>query len=28
MMDDEEQIGAEREAILRKAKLLDDIVNF
>ena len=28
MMDDEEQIGAEREAILRRAKLLDDIVNF
>jgi dTDP-3,4-didehydro-2,6-dideoxy-alpha-D-glucose 3-reductase len=28
MMDDKEKIAAEREAILRRAKLLDDIVSF
>ena len=28
MMDDEEKIALEREAILRRAKLLNDIVNF
>ena len=28
MMDDEEKIALERNAILRRAKLLNDIVNF
>ena len=28
MMDDEEKIALEREAILRRANLLNDIVNF